>query len=297
MSRVRGKVKIQWIVDKSKREAAFRKRRATLLEKAQELSILCDVPVAAVVYGPGELDPTVWPSVPEATAILQRHANVPDSLKEKSTLDYEGFLRQRIQKLSKKAENDRIATRDDEINIILNDIGLGRRRNMDNLSPEVAANVKWVLQMRMKTVGDCINFLRSEGAPAALSPPRLEAALVTASQEPPLSMAPMVADAPLLLPMPPQSALVGAPQEPPMVPPLAMALMVAVAPPVLPAVEPHPAAAVVGVNAPMDLDGEPQHGSYLLEMIDAIMDDGVQATGEDVDRILKEHGLFNLKPM
>ena len=121
---------------------------------------------------------------------------------------------------------------------------------------------------------------------------------------PPLAMAP-VDDVPIDLlllllpdpePVPPQSELVVAPapvlQEPP---------MVADAPLLLPAAEPEPPAAAAGavVDEPLNLYAEPRDGSFLLEMADAIMDDGSgrQATSEDVDRLLREYGLESFKPM
>jgi len=77
--------------------------------------------------------------------------------------------------------------------------------------------------------------------------------------------------------------------------------MVADAPLLLPAVEPEPPAAAVGavVDEPLNLYAEPRDGSFLLEMADAIMDDGSgrQATSEDVDRLLREYGLESFKPM
>jgi len=65
--------------------------------------------------------------------------------------------------------------------------------------------------------------------------------------------------------------------------------------------DPLAPAAGVGVDDDED-DGFPRGGSYLLEVADAILDDGSgrQATDEDVDRLLWEHGLESFikpKPM
>jgi len=49
MPRNHGKFKIPWIVQNAARNATFPKRRAALLEKAKELSILCKIPVAMAV--------------------------------------------------------------------------------------------------------------------------------------------------------------------------------------------------------------------------------------------------------
>jgi hypothetical protein len=44
-----GKLKIQWIIENAALNVTFWKRRAVLLEKAKELSILCKIPVATAV--------------------------------------------------------------------------------------------------------------------------------------------------------------------------------------------------------------------------------------------------------
>ncbi|KAK4354679.1 hypothetical protein RND71_026873 [Anisodus tanguticus] len=46
----RKKVEIKRIQEKSCRQVAFCKRRKGLLKKAKEVSILCDVDVAAVIF-------------------------------------------------------------------------------------------------------------------------------------------------------------------------------------------------------------------------------------------------------
>ena len=100
-------------------------------------------------------------------------------------------------------------------------------------------------------------------------------------------------------------------QEPLMVPPFAMALPMAADVAVLVPVphtlqaavgDPLAPAAGVGVDDDDKDDGFPRGGSYLLEVADAILDDGSgrQATDEDVDRLLWEHGLESFikpKPM
>ena len=74
MPRNHGKLKIRWIVQDAARDATFRMRRATLLEKAKELSIICQIPVAMVVYGPGNAEPAFWPpKLDKAKGIMQKY--------------------------------------------------------------------------------------------------------------------------------------------------------------------------------------------------------------------------------
>ncbi|OIT22710.1 agamous-like mads-box protein agl15 [Nicotiana attenuata] len=46
----RKKVEIKRIEDRSSRQATFSKRRSGLMKKANQLSILCDVDIAVVVF-------------------------------------------------------------------------------------------------------------------------------------------------------------------------------------------------------------------------------------------------------
>ncbi|CAI0457780.1 unnamed protein product [Linum tenue] len=49
----RGKVEMRPIEDKSTRQVTFSKRKRGLLKKARELSVLCDVEVAVIVFSAG----------------------------------------------------------------------------------------------------------------------------------------------------------------------------------------------------------------------------------------------------
>ncbi|CAL4910433.1 unnamed protein product [Urochloa decumbens] len=417
MPRRGGKVKIQWIMQKGVRQATFRKRHATLFDKARDLSILCGVPAAVVVYGgSGEAaaEPKVWPGVEEVREILQRHRDLPASLREAHRLDNEGFMRRRTGKMRKKVDTCSAAARRLEVNLVLNDVGLGRRREFDDMPRDLAAAAVSALDALRNVTADRLNFLRSGGAQVAAegAAPQVEGAAALSLQEPlmvqPLAVAgPMVPNAPLVLPAPPPPQEV---EEPLMVTPLAVAPMVAGAPLLLPAPQPEPAplqpelvvatapapheplpllihdaplllpapelepappqsellvapppphepltvaeaplllpapeqepappqsdlvvppapqeptmiadgsddapllvpsaepqpqdtAAGLGVDELLlNLDAEPRNRSFLLEMADAIMDDGSgrQATAEDVDRLLREHGLERFKPM
>ncbi|KAJ4830210.1 Mismatch-binding protein cmb1 [Turnera subulata] len=47
---VRGKVQLRRIEDKSSRQVTFSKRRRGIMKKAAELSVLCDVDVAMIIF-------------------------------------------------------------------------------------------------------------------------------------------------------------------------------------------------------------------------------------------------------
>ncbi|TVU17946.1 hypothetical protein EJB05_34008, partial [Eragrostis curvula] len=181
----RSKVKIQWIADRRARQQTFLKRRHTLLEKARELSILCDVPAAVVVYGgPGrEADPpATWPPAPEATAILQRYPNLSDSSKQK--VDLEDFLRERVEMRRKKLGNMKLANRAREVNLVLDELSLGRRRSLDDLPDDLVADVKAEVQRRMMEISSRMEVLMAAPEPPMVPPLAVAPPMLLANSPP-----------------------------------------------------------------------------------------------------------------
>lgn len=192
----------------------------------RELSTLCDVPACVVVYSPGGTQPEVWPSVPEATNILQNVKDLPDSDKCKKVLDQEGLLKQNVAKATEKLRKLERDNREREVNIIIQDFIVGHRKSLDDLSLDMARDLEWVVDQRLQAVSSRIEQLRSK---PALAPRPQQDAPVTALGAMPLAQVPMVAP---------------------------------------------PAAADLGTDAPMGLDGEPRQGSFLMEMLKACDVDG-----------------------
>ncbi|EOX99937.1 Uncharacterized protein TCM_008973 [Theobroma cacao] len=58
----RKKVKLEWITNDNARRVSLKKRRLGLSKKMNELSTLCGVNACAIIYGPNEIELTVWPS-------------------------------------------------------------------------------------------------------------------------------------------------------------------------------------------------------------------------------------------
>ncbi|KAL1539235.1 agamous-like MADS-box protein AGL27 [Salvia divinorum] len=70
----RRKLKIERIEDKSSRQVTFSKRRNGLFKKAKELSVLCDLDIALIIYSsPGKL--YHYCSTHSIGKILQRYQN------------------------------------------------------------------------------------------------------------------------------------------------------------------------------------------------------------------------------
>ncbi|KAK7301473.1 hypothetical protein RJT34_12338 [Clitoria ternatea] len=97
----RKKVELELIADDTKRKATFKKRKHGLMKKVQEISILCGIDACAIIYGPNDLEPNIWPSVEGVQEVLIKFMEHPESEKWKNMHNQETFLREKIVKTQK----------------------------------------------------------------------------------------------------------------------------------------------------------------------------------------------------
>ncbi|ONI28917.1 hypothetical protein PRUPE_1G168700 [Prunus persica] len=110
------KAKLAWITNDSARKTNFRKRKEGLLKKLSELGILCDVSGFAIIYGPDDKEPVVWPSNPIAEELLARFQRIPKVDRCMKMMNQETYL------------NDR-KNKEMEMNIIMSQIQEGKPMN------------------------------------------------------------------------------------------------------------------------------------------------------------------------
>uniref|UniRef100_A0A0D9V107 MADS-box domain-containing protein n=1 Tax=Leersia perrieri TaxID=77586 RepID=A0A0D9V107_9ORYZ len=159
------KVTIEPITNQVARRSTHERRTAGLLKKVQEVSILCNVRACIVVYNIGDdTEPKAWPSLPEATNILEDAMDITESSIGKRMLDTESLLRLNITEAEKKLRNKRAENCQLEINMIMNDVISGRRKNLDDLDPQLIGDIQMVLAMRHLAIRNRINVLRSKTA-------------------------------------------------------------------------------------------------------------------------------------
>ncbi|KAL6607878.1 hypothetical protein ACP70R_040941 [Stipagrostis hirtigluma subsp. patula] len=88
-------------------------------------------------------------------------------------MEAEVSLRKRIAVLRKKQDDVRLAIRNIEISLIIADLCLRRRENVDDLPPELVADLHEAVVKRVKVLTDRLNLLSSE---AMAAPPASSAA-------------------------------------------------------------------------------------------------------------------------
>ncbi|XP_059310730.1 agamous-like MADS-box protein AGL80 [Lycium ferocissimum] len=98
----RKKVKLAFIENNTDRKTSYKKRQKGFLKKAEELSNLCDVETAIVVYSPYHNEPIVFPSHVAVINTFTKLRELPEleQLKHMETL--EEFTKKRTTKLEEQ---------------------------------------------------------------------------------------------------------------------------------------------------------------------------------------------------
>ncbi|KAJ4756424.1 AGAMOUS-like MADS-box protein [Rhynchospora pubera] len=151
---------LQPIANPSIRRAIFKKRKASLIKKALELSTLCHVDVCTVIsQGPHDPHPETWPAGEDTMQILSRFGALPDAEKSKRMVNSERFLLQQMEKIQAQLRKLQSENCDLETKILLHDVLQGQTRIADVASTEMIVNLGAVVEMRLKEVGKRISDL------------------------------------------------------------------------------------------------------------------------------------------
>ncbi|MCL7024988.1 hypothetical protein MKW94_011628 [Papaver nudicaule] len=161
----RKKVKLAYITNDTSRRATFKKRRKGLLKKVSELSTLCGVSACAIVYGPDDLQPEVWPEQLEATRVLMRFKSLPEMDQNKKQLNQESFMYNRIGKITEQFKKQQRENRYMEINGMFNHAAAGNCSVAD-VHPSDLTDLAWLLEEKKKEVQRKLSALKK--APASV---------------------------------------------------------------------------------------------------------------------------------
>ncbi|GMH21791.1 hypothetical protein Nepgr_023633 [Nepenthes gracilis] len=104
----RSAVKLGLIADKTARKTTFRKRKAGLLKKLNELQILCAVDVCAFISSNFDSKPEIWPSVRDARGMIDRLKNTPTMKRNTGEIDQETYLKRRVKKLEEDLKRQKM---------------------------------------------------------------------------------------------------------------------------------------------------------------------------------------------
>ncbi|KAL0290568.1 UNVERIFIED_CONTAM: Agamous-like MADS-box protein [Sesamum calycinum] len=125
----RKKVKLAFITNDSARKATFKKRKKGLMKKVSELSTLCGIDACAIVYGPYDSHPEVWPDGRGAHRVLAQFKRMPEMEQSKKMVNQESFIRHRITKAADQLKSSTRTT--------------GKRRSLISWAEEGGGGKGW----------------------------------------------------------------------------------------------------------------------------------------------------------
>ncbi|KAK2644835.1 hypothetical protein Ddye_020030 [Dipteronia dyeriana] len=115
----RKKVTLEWIVNDTCRKSSLRNRRIGLLQKVNELGILCDVSASIIIYSPGDRQPMIYPSLSKVQEILARFNNMPELERNKKKTNQETYLTERVKKVREQIEKHQRKHKEIEFNNLM----------------------------------------------------------------------------------------------------------------------------------------------------------------------------------
>lgn len=116
------KIRLARIEDERKRKSTFKKKRGMLFKKLEELSILCDVKAAAIVYSPGEDVPIVWPSHEEVVTRITKFNRSKESFNAPKMVDQESYLADKVVQVAAEIKKEVQKNEEREAKLITNQI-------------------------------------------------------------------------------------------------------------------------------------------------------------------------------
>ncbi|MCD7453197.1 hypothetical protein HAX54_020002 [Datura stramonium] len=100
----RNKMRFALLESITERKVSYKKRHKGILKKAHELSTLCDVEIAIIIYSPYHDEPKVFPNHDAAISILTKFRELTMLEKSENMMTQEEFTKQRIKKMEKQLQ-------------------------------------------------------------------------------------------------------------------------------------------------------------------------------------------------
>ncbi|XP_058783799.1 agamous-like MADS-box protein AGL80 [Vicia villosa] len=190
-------VKLAFIENDKARKLTYNKRKKSLMKKVDEITTLCDIEACAIIYGPYDPQPEIWPSPSGVEKVLTKFKAAPEYDQSRRMVDQESFLKQRIGKAEKQLKRQWADNKEKETTMLMfqclsagkvvqNDMSMS---DLNNLSCMIDHNLRKI--GRMKESGDSENINHQNP---------IESQVMAAQSQVRLPMAPPL---PLLPPPPP----------------------------------------------------------------------------------------------
>ncbi|GAA0173739.1 MADS box transcription factor [Lithospermum erythrorhizon] len=158
----RKKITLAYINNDSQRKATFKKRRKGLMKKVRELSTLCGIDACAIIYSPYETQPDVWPNTSDVQRVVAQFIRMPEMEQSKKMVNQEGFIRQRIAKVTEQLKKQHMDNREKDMTDLMYQCLTGRA--LQNLMMPDLNDLGWLVDQKLKEISKRIDFLK-KGTP------------------------------------------------------------------------------------------------------------------------------------
>ncbi|XP_045832708.1 agamous-like MADS-box protein AGL80 [Trifolium pratense] len=148
----RGKVKLSFIVSDEARKATYKKRKNSLLKKVDELSTLCGIEACAIVYGPYEPEPEIWPTTCGVQRVLSKFRTMPEFEKTKKMFNQEAFMKQRLTKAEEQLKRLRKNNKDIEMKNLMSQCIKEGKVVHNNMSMLDLNALNWLIDQNLKDI-------------------------------------------------------------------------------------------------------------------------------------------------
>lgn len=159
----RSGVKLRWIKHSNQRKNTFRKRSQGLLQKVEELTILCDVTAFVIIYNPDTNQLTVWPDHQMVEQMLERFRRLPDDERTRKMVNQETYLMEKVAKLEEKLKKTHTKT----MNLLLSQIYEGNKPFSEFEQKELT-DLDLFLRAQLRKIEELINFKEGDNVTVPL---------------------------------------------------------------------------------------------------------------------------------
>ncbi|XP_060182924.1 agamous-like MADS-box protein AGL80 [Lycium barbarum] len=199
----RSRVNLALIEDITERKVSYKKRQKGYLKKAQELSTLCDVETATVVYSPYHDEPKVFPNQEAVTNTFRKFRELPELEQFQNMETLEDVIKKRIKKLENQLSKVRKENRVKEFTNKMHEV-LNGKNIPTNIKPYDLNDLSYVINETLKRVREVMKIKVDGEASTSNDPGMIPPVAPTTMASPsPLPMIAPSTSAPAFPPMTP----------------------------------------------------------------------------------------------
>ncbi|XP_058782047.1 agamous-like MADS-box protein AGL80 [Vicia villosa] len=154
----RKKAKLAFIGNNTARKTTYKKRKNGLLKKVDEISTLCGIDACAIVYGPYDPQPEIWPSASGVEKVLSKFKTAPEFDQSRRMVDQESFLKQRIS----KAEKQRGDNKEKEKTMLMFECLSAGNIMQNDMSMGDLNDLCWMIDHNLRAIGRGMESVDSE---------------------------------------------------------------------------------------------------------------------------------------